>query len=267
MINLIKASHDTKTLRTIMEETMNYHAQERDFFFERLVTNLASDTIPQKETIRALLNERAYFMDKILVTEGYLEENNFDNAFNILTELKESKLDEAAEKEVSNMLEYLTLRETWALAEKSIYALSPADVEDLVQFVESHTGRGRLLAKNILCVLYNICIEDPMGEPKNMTVPHITTQTGVGDPEAGKVTVMPNPAKDYTSFAWDFGSFDGTAILTIVDPTGKPILTHPLTSAQGQWTWDTRKLNAGTYLFSASANGISMGSGKIVIAK
>ncbi|MDR2868675.1 MAG: T9SS type A sorting domain-containing protein, partial [Bacteroidales bacterium] len=165
-------------------------------------------------------------------------------------------------------LDYFTLRETWALAGKSIYALDSLDIEDLTQFVETHTGRGRLLASNILCILYNICIdEDPVGAPRNLIVPHTTTQTDVGDPKAGKVTVMPNPAKDYTSFAWDFGSFSGTATLTIVDPTGKPILTRKLTSAQGQWTWDTRKVPNGIYVYSAAFQGIQLGSGKVVLAK
>ena len=41
----------------------------------------------------------------------------------------------------------------------SIYKLSEQELEYLIKYVEHNTGRGKVFANNILCVLYEICIE------------------------------------------------------------------------------------------------------------
>ena len=43
---------------------------------------------------------------------------------------------------------------------KSIYTLSESELNYLVSFAETNTGRGSVFAKNILCELYGICLED-----------------------------------------------------------------------------------------------------------
>jgi hypothetical protein len=82
------------------------------------------------------------------------------------------------------------------------------------------------------------------------------------------VQVMPNPAKEYCTFAYDFGDYTDNAMLSISDITGKEMLSHKLAGSQGQWVWDTRKMSNGVYLYSVTtAQGIRLEAGKIVVLK
>ncbi|MDR1345175.1 MAG: T9SS type A sorting domain-containing protein, partial [Bacteroidales bacterium] len=138
----------------------------------------------------------------------------------------------------------------------------------LVDYVHTSTGRGRVLAHNILCGLYDICLEELPEKSQAMAYggAHGGT-TSSSAPSAGKVQVFPNPAKEYASFIWDFGSFDGTAQLSITDQSGRPLLTRPLPGAQGQWIWETGSVPSGSYVYSVTANGLQIESGKIVVTK
>ena len=42
----------------------------------------------------------------------------------------------------------------------SIYKLSDSEIKYLTTYVETHTGRGKVFANNILCFLYRICPEE-----------------------------------------------------------------------------------------------------------
>jgi hypothetical protein len=81
------------------------------------------------------------------------------------------------------------------------------------------------------------------------------------------VRVFPNPAREYASFIWDFGSFDGAATLTLTDQSGRQLFTRQLSGAQGQWIWETAARPAGSYLYSVTLNGTPLESGKIVVVK
>jgi hypothetical protein len=91
--------------------------------------------------------------------------------------------------------------------------------------------------------------------------------TQTASPSAGMLKVFPNPAREYASFIWDFGSFDGAATLTLSDQSGRQLLTRQLSGAQGQWIWETAAHPAGSYLYSVTLNGVQLESGKIVVVK
>jgi hypothetical protein len=123
------------------------------------------------------------------------------------------------------------------------------------------------LAHNILCGLYEICIEELPEKSHAMSSGDSKWSTQESAPQMGMVQVFPNPAKEYTSFIWDLGSFDGTAQLSITDQNGRNILTRPLSGAQGQWIWETGNVPSGSYIYRVTANGLQIESGKIVVAK
>ncbi|MDR1113166.1 MAG: T9SS type A sorting domain-containing protein, partial [Bacteroidales bacterium] len=163
---------------------------------------------------------------------------------------------------------YINWRNELYLNNKSIYALDSTDLDWLITFVSTHTGRGRVLAHNILCGLYDICLEEIF--EKSQTVLSggaYGNAASASAPSAGSVQVFPNPAKEYASFIWDLGSFDGTAQLSITDQNGRQLLTRPLSGAQGQWIWETGSVPSGSYIYSVTIGSLQIESGKIVVAK
>jgi hypothetical protein len=230
------------------------------------------DSTAQPSALRTLLLDRGTLNDYFLAAESYLQEGNFDGAFSTIYDYTQlhPKLVEATLAEIKDYLDYLTWLEKLAQSGQNIYQLKEtgSDIAALAEYERTSTGRGRVLAHNILCGLYDICLEELPEKSQAMASGGAHGgATFASAPSAGKVQVFPNPAKEYTSFIWDFGSFDGTAQLSITDQSGRPLLTRPLPGAQGQWIWETGSVPSGSYVYSVTANGLQIESGKIIVTK
>jgi hypothetical protein len=124
------------------------------------------------------------------------------------------------------------------------------------------------LAHNILCELYEICFEEMPEKTLAMQNHGMNGENPNRVLNPVRVTVSPNPAKEYASFIWDFGNSSITNYdLKITSAEGKVLHTQQLNGAQGQWIWDTRSVLSGIYLYEVTANGLQMASGKVVVAK
>jgi hypothetical protein len=308
MINLIKSKWNEKTLRTQMEEELGKLAFNRDFFCNRMISNLAHDSTAKPDELRNLLLSRGTLNDYFFAAETCLQEENYKNAFSILQDyisINEKRLSKLTAIEIEHYCNYLSWLQKLSGSKRNIYQLEKSDLSDLKAYVENSIGRGRILAHNILCGLYGICIEDGedgangSGGSGNEITPNDDVPIAAREV---RVRVFPNPAKEYTSFIWDFetganGQKDGgakarmdegakarkdegakgkksddigeitNALLTISDQTGKPIAVKSLTGSTGQWIWETSAIPTGNYLYRVTANGTQLESGKIVVTK
>jgi len=69
-----------------------------------------------------------------------------------------------------NSLDEWITTDYW-IEQNSIYTLSKNELEYLVNYAETHTGRGVVFANNILCRLYGICKEDAERQKSNTLNP------------------------------------------------------------------------------------------------
>jgi len=110
---------------------------------------------------RLLLTYRGSYTDYLSIVETYLKENNYRKAMTTLIGMYE-RFEITAEQTIE--LNDLGIYIHWLLRleedENNIYALSSNELGYLINYVETHTGRGTVFAKNIICELYEICIED-----------------------------------------------------------------------------------------------------------
>lgn len=67
-------------------------------------------------------------------------------------------------------------------------------------------------------------------------------------------SIYPNPATDYVTFEYRLPEYTTSAIITVVDMTGKQILAVPINTTEGQYLWDTRKIGNGFYFISLKDN-------------
>lgn len=80
------------------------------------------------------------------------------------------------------------------------------------------------------------------------------------------LVIYPNPANNWVSFGYTLESEKPQAVLEIRDAAGKTVHQVQLSQPKGEYVWDTRQLQAGTYYYSLKT-GSSFKTGKVVIVK
>jgi hypothetical protein len=240
MINLIRASWNEKTLRTELEEELSAFKTYRDEYQNYKTEILLSDTIYNYSDIINHLGSRGSYSDYFSLSEIALNQEDFvqANLYLDILEYNTEKLSSEEIAEISNFRDYIDYRESIFLDSTTIYNLDNNQIADLVKIASANNYRGAVLARNILCFLYDICIDDVPAPPKMLKVGGNTNSGKNAIPYIASVKVLPNPANTYASFIWDMKSYNQPAILQIFDQSGKEIVSKPIETQQGQWIWD-----------------------------
>lgn len=269
MLDIIRENWDTKSLRTVLESNLAHYSSKKDNLLDMMLNSSLKDSITNRNYVRSMLSERGYYSDYFTIAEGYIEENDFENAYNTMYDLSLNyyKLTEEQQMEIDDFEEYIAFMENLFVSDSSnIYQLTESKIENLIDYTNSHIGRGKLLAQNILCVLYDICMEEELLENKDHFTPNSGSYSSAKK-TTNHIEVMPNPAQNYTTFKWNFDLLQGNAVLKIYEQSGKQIETQIFSSSQGQWVWDTRRVSDGIYTYSVTSNSMLLGSGKVVVKK
>ena len=80
------------------------------------------------------------------------------------------------------------------------------------------------------------------------------------------VEVRPNPANNWVSFAYTLEGEQAQAVLELRDAAGKTVHQVQLSQPKGEYVWDTRELQPGTYYYSLKTANTNK-TGKVVIVK
>ena len=269
MINLIRASWENKTLRTDMEEQLSAFKTYRDEYQNYKTEILLSDTIYNYTDIINHLDSRGSYSDYLSMAEIAINQNDFVQANLYLDILKNnhSALSDEKSLEVENFRDYIAIRESIFINNRTIYNLDSPQIAALEFYASSNNYRGAILARNILCFLYDICIEDVPDRPKILSVGGNATQGHATTLYIASIQVLPNPAHEYASFIWDMKSYDKSSILYIYDQNGKIIVTQPIDTKQGQWVWDLRNTPSGVYVYTLKSDQLTLYSGKVIVSK
>ena len=116
-----------------------------------------------KETLRFLFNYRNHYTDNLSIVETYLAESNYREAFATLARIYEKfELTEEQVNELTGLQIYVLWLQQLDNEGNNIYELSEKELDYLINFVKTNTGRGAVFANIILCELYGICLEDEM---------------------------------------------------------------------------------------------------------
>jgi hypothetical protein len=269
MINLIRASWNQKTLRTELEEELSAFKTYRDEYQNYKTEILLSDTIYNYTDIINHLESRGSYSDYLSMAEIAINQDDFmqANLYLDILEYYPEKLSSEEIAEISSFRDYFAIRESIFLDSTTIYNLDSTQIATLEAYASSNNYRGAILARNILCFLYNICIEDVPAPPKILRVGSNTNSNKNSTPYIASVKVMPNPANSYASFIWDMKSYTKPANLFIYDQNGKEVLSKQIETQQGQWIWDLRNISSGVYVFTLKSDQLVLFSGKVIVNK
>jgi len=271
MLALIVDNWETKSTRTLLENTLAEKGAEKDYIANMLIANEQVSENSPKSFIRNWLTRRGNLPDFYARAESLMDENNYSSATDVLSQISTYyKLDEVQQGEFNNFTTYLNFRSSICNSGKSIAQLSKDEIEELKAIAAANTGRSSAIAKNILCFFYGVCFDDDVktGGYKSRVIgkPTVSARQIINS-EYNKVNVMPNPASVYTAFSWELPLLEGEATLTISDVSSKLIEQHTLKTRQGQWIWDTRAIKKGIYLYELKDATGSIAHGKLVISE
>ena len=75
-----------------------------------------------------------------------------------------------------------------------------------------------------------------------------------------------NPANNWVSFTYTLKGEQAQAVLELRDAAGKTVHQVQLSQTKGEYVWDTRELQSGTYYYSLKTANTNK-TGKVVIVK
>lgn len=270
MIEIIIASWDEETIRTELEGKLAAFKLMTDELHNKKTELMFEDSYIHHDELISHLESRGMYSDYLTLAEISIAQNDdYNQASNYIDFIENNigKLTEDQADEIESFREYLLILDSLNRGGKTIYNLDSIQISKLVEYAVKDNYRGAILTRNILCMLYNICLNDVQAPPKKLRVNPSSSNSNGNIPFIASVNVIPNPASTYTTFEWNLKSFDKNAILTIYDQVGKVLLTKEINSNQGQWVWDTRSYGNGVYVYILKSDKLILNSGKVVINK
>jgi hypothetical protein len=158
---------DDGELLSYLSGMVSHYSALKDNYLNSVIAVVCNDTafqMPQNnlfETLRYLFEYRGQYIDYLSIAETWLAEGNYRAALATLSKMyKQFDLDEEQIDEVTAFQTYVDWLQRLANMEMSIYALPDREVIFLVDYAYTQIGRGVVFAKNILCALYDICLDD-----------------------------------------------------------------------------------------------------------
>ena len=198
---LLAFEGDSEEEYNLLYGMVSYYSALKDNYFNEIIMTTMYDETPERgdnlyNNLRYLFSYRNNYTDNLSIVETYLAENNFKEALSSVTSMYQ--LFEVTEEDIMELLSmetYIKWLQQLANDGKNIYMLSPQEVDELVKYVDTHIGRSVVYAKNILCVLYDVCFENEVpisASPKNQTNEQSPKQIDYKK-LLDKISVIPNP--------------------------------------------------------------------------
>ena len=241
-----------------------------------MVSNILTDSIPNLTDLHQWLQRQHTSAADYALAESYLTHNNGAAGSALLSDMPNRYLYTLRNPNPHTAyMQLYTLKRQVIESNRNWLQLTNTEKSQLQTLANSSTTtEAAIQAQNILCFINGSNCDLP-------TLPNLTPATGSGkqistNPQADinklltTVTVYPNPARDYVSFAYQLPSkvaADGGAMLIVSDVTGRTIQEITLTNLQGETVVDTRNLPEGLYYYTLQFGAEQLASGTVSIEK
>jgi len=206
LAQLLAAGFNSEEYHLLLNK-VSYYSAMKDRYFNSIIIAVMNGkmTIFKElgyyENLRYLFSYRNHYTDNLNTIEAYLAEKNHEEALSALAKMhKLLELTEEDVMELRGLEAYIKWLQQLEKEQNNIYELSEKELDYLISYVKTNNGRGTVFAKNILCVLYEICIEDEKQKstaPQNQIEEKSDTSISylqINNKEIlDKVSVIPNP--------------------------------------------------------------------------
>ncbi len=267
LIDNIEASWETKTYRTTMEDNLAYQHQAMSQALDLVLSSYQADTlVEQVDSIRAtwqVLRTPAARYAEILT---YLQQDNFDSAYAVMDRLPvEFKLKEKEVSEKDRTKQFIGIVQGYRNGGRSEAELNEGELNALRALAADAYDRPAEWAQNILCFGYGECRPAPSGGDDKGGLKAMRKPVGASQANTPALSIFPNPATVFATFAYTLPRTPGAAWLAVRDITGRELARIPVAQAEGQAVWDTRTVAPGTYTVELLNDGASLATIKLVV--
>lgn len=277
MIDMIVASWDLHTSRTIMESTLAHYSYQMANASDHILASLhfsseENDPTNNHAQIIYWLTRVQTLTAKYELIEIYLAEHNYTSAQIILDSIPFwFRLSEDQSAAYNDYVYFYNFRKTLYQNQSDLSQLDTTQIQELANFALPIDNFAKALAQNALCHFYNICIEedyelDYSGERimyNNSTAGNMHT----ADQDNNSINVAPNPATNTATFKYHLAPGNENAKLNILDITGKTIANFTLSEFQGEIIWDIGNANNGSYFYQVKNGNETLAKGQIAVKK
>ncbi|MBM3403740.1 MAG: hypothetical protein FJY10_02480 [Bacteroidetes bacterium] len=266
MIDLLRIIAFDTTAKTTLLRQMAGYSSGKTQAAAAILRDMLLDTLPDRELLRNWLDNLGNVAADNMIIDSWLQEGNANSALTLLElvpMLYPMTEDEMEEYGYYSQLK--SLQATWITENKNLFQLSQDDLATLEEITEYSEGLARLQAINILDFAYYYTHHDCPSVPDSgfksepISIPALLNK--VFEP---KVTVLNNPAVEWTAFYYRLPTPPENAYLRITDLNGNMITSFPVNNQDGEALWDTRTVSPGMYFYSLH-NGKYSANGKVAV--
>jgi hypothetical protein len=286
MIDLIRASWDTMTARTALENSIadnliemyswsNQVLQDMDLKISLEYDSLGwTDTTNYIQTINYWLNKRNDFSSKYDLIENYFSSGSANSARSLMDSIQQIQGVSHFQGQIIQDYNYFdNFKKNVALDNRDLSTLTVGEIEELQNFVYTDYNFAKSLAQNALCFYYGICRDEDytVEESGNRIANNLTKNTKEkGKLEIScstKVSFAPNPVINTALIMYEIPTFTNGCELVIYDISGKEIKNFEISKPVGMIYWDVLNAENGLYLYALRRNNEILNRGKFTISK
>ena len=267
MIEVLESLRENITYKTILQNQMAYQSQQQARAERALQHNLIHNQSSDLQGLRDQLAAAQSLPTDMQLVDVFLQEGKTSQALGLAAMLPQ--LYALTGEELAEHNRYMSLKQLQANlldADRTIFELDAAEKATLLDLIGQSNGLAGTQARNIMAFIgeYAYCdCPAPLDEElKTKPVSSKSVQTLLSP----SVEVRPNPANNWVSFTYTLEGEQAQAVLELRDAAGKTVHQVQLSQTKGEYVWDTRALQAGTYYYSLKTANTNK-SGKVVISK
>lgn len=240
LANLIRASWDDPTTRTLLELALAHVRDIEQEKFTHYLTILQDDSVNRFNEIRDLLIQKGDPSDYFTLAMHYASVNWYDSSISVLQNLPAAWLENSDfVKERNGYLSYFNLMKAIYLNGEKLPELSSERLNELRAFSASNELEAQQHVKNILCFFYQEC---EGAEPQGRAMNAVKTKK---TPSTPAIQLFPNPCTDYISISLGKNGSTNTEY-QVFDMNGKNVYTGKI-GPSGFVNLETKTWSNGTY--------------------
>lgn len=267
MLDNIRASWETKTYRTTLENTLAFEHGEMTQALAMLTASYQADTlVEQVDSIRAalqVLRTPAARYHEILT---YLQQSNFDSAYAVMDRLPvEFRLRDKEMDEKDRTKQFIGIVQGYRNTGRSSAELDENELTALRNLRDGYFDRPAEWAQNILCFIYGDCRAPRTGGDEEGELKRAGNSLSMEGNTPIPLAAFPNPADAWTTLQYRLDGMPQEAWLVFRDVTGREVARTQVKQQEGHQVWDTRQVVPGTYMVELSNAGRILGTAKVVV--
>ena len=267
MMEVLESLKGNITYKTILQSQMAHYSLEQAKAERALLHNLVHDSISNMQMLRTQLAASHSLPMDMQIVDVFMQEGKTSEALSLANMLPQLYGLTAEGLTEHNRFVGLKQLQTGLYNEgRNIFTMNETEKSTLIDMISQSDGLAGIQARNIMAFIgeYEYCdCPAPLDEElKTKPVSSKSIQTLLSP----SVEVRPNPANNWVSFTYTLEGEQAQAVLELRDAAGKTVHQVQLNQTKGEYVWDTRELQSGTYYYSLKTANTNK-NGKVVISK